>query len=154
MLPTFKNMPTIHNNRQYVVRLRRNVRTALNSVFPYVSFVQWVMQFDGNKRERDRFGLREGVQGVVGRCRAYVCVGWGCGAEEINPGAYLCCTPHSCFCCLPLPAKSHPTATWGPSSKPPGLGPWSSAGGEITHTHKQRALTYFEVIKEHINNLA
>lgn len=49
--------------------------------------------------------------------------------------AYLCCTPHSCFCCLPLPAKSHPTATWGQRSAPPGPCSSSSGRGQITNTN-------------------
>lgn len=58
--------------------------------------------------------------------------------------AYLCCTPHSCFCCLLLPAKSHPAATWGRRSAPPG--PCSSSSGrrQITNTNHLLIL----VIKE------
>lgn len=58
--------------------------------------------------------------------------------------AYLCCTPHSCFCCLPLPAKSHPTATWGQRSAPPGPCSSSSGRGQITNTNHLLIL----VIKE------
>lgn len=58
--------------------------------------------------------------------------------------AYLCCTPHSCFCCLPLPAKSHPAATWGRRSAPPGPCSSSSGRGQITDTNHLLIL----VIKE------
>lgn len=58
--------------------------------------------------------------------------------------AYLCCTPHSCFCCLPLPAKSHPAATWGRRSTPPGPCSSSSGRGQITNTNHLLIL----VIKE------
>lgn len=58
--------------------------------------------------------------------------------------AYLCCTPHSCFCCLPLPAKSHPAATWGRRSAPPGPCSSSSGRGQITNTNHLLIL----VIKE------
>lgn len=46
---------------------------------------------------------------------------------------YLCCIQRSCFCCLLLPAKSHPATTWGRRSAPPGLCSSSSARGQITN---------------------
>ena len=47
--------------------------------------------------------------------------------------SYLCCTQCSCFCCLPLLAKSHPAATWDQQSAPSGPEPLSSAERMITN---------------------
>ena len=63
-----------------------------------------------------------------------------------KPVAYLCCTPHSCFCCLPLPAKSHPAATWGRRSAPPGLCSSSSGRGQITNTNHLLILVIKEIL--------
>lgn len=46
---------------------------------------------------------------------------------------YLCCTQCSCFCCLPLLAKSHPATTWDQQSAPLGPEPLSSVERMITN---------------------
>lgn len=90
----------------------------------------------------------EDCQCLCGGAVLCCAVAWCVGLRRDNrmPAllAYLCCTPHSCFCCLPLPAKSHPAATWGRRSAPPGPCSSSSGRGQITNTNHLLIL----VIKE------
>lgn len=94
-------------------------------------------------KERQRGCEEERQAGVewMENCQCLCCgaVAWCAALRRDNrmPAllAYLCCTPHSCFCCLLLPAKSHPAATWGRRLAPPG--PCSSSSGQeqITNTN-------------------
>lgn len=103
-----------------------------------------------SQRQRGRRAGEEWMEhcqclcGIAVPRRGVVC----CAAERDNRMppllAYLCCTPRSCFCCLPLPAKSHPAATWGRRSAPPGPCSSSSGQGQITNTNHLLIL----VIKE------
>lgn len=77
-------------------------------------------------------------------CALAWCVALGRDNRMPTLLAYLCCTPHSCFCCLPLPAKSHPATTWGRRSAPPG--PCSSSSGQRQITNANHLLIL--VIKE------
>lgn len=103
-----------------------------------------------SKRKRERARKTESgwrivsVFAVVLCCAATWCVALRRDNRMPALLAYLCCTPHSCFCCLPLPAKSHPAATWGQRSAPPGLCSSSSGRGQITNTNHLLIL----VIKE------
>lgn len=89
------------------------------------------------KKEKER---KTGGTGVDGGLSVRSCaVAWCVALQRDNrtpaPLAYLCCTQRSCFCCLPLPAKSHPATTWGRRSAPPGPCSSSSARGQITNTN-------------------
>lgn len=89
------------------------------------------------KKETER---KTGGTGVDGGLSVRSCaVAWCAALQRDNrtpaPLAYLCCTQRSCFCCLPLPAKSHPATTWGRRSAPPGPCSSSSARGQITNTN-------------------
>lgn len=94
------------------------------------------------EREREKVKEREREGGGVGLWHSEV------RGDNGTPGllAYLCCTPHSCFCCLLLPAKSHPAATWGRRSAPPGPCSSSSARGQITDTNHLLILVIKEIL--------
>lgn len=93
-----------------------------------------------NKKGRKRERQGGGETGVDGGLSVRSCAAAWCAALQRDnrtpaPLAYLCCTQRSCFCCLPLPAKSHPATTWGRRSAPPGPCSSSSARGQITNTN-------------------
>lgn len=92
------------------------------------------------KKEKKRKKDREDWSGwrIVStplRCAVAWCVALRRDNRMLAPLAYLCCTQRSCFCCLLLPAKSHPATTWGRRSAPPGPCSSSSARGQITNTN-------------------
>jgi len=125
-----------------------------------ISACLWLWEVSKRKREREKKSRRKrkkerdgqlGRGGVDGGLSVFfVCLFSAaavlCGVLTDNRKllAYLCCTPHSCSCCLPLPAKSHPAATWGRRSAPPGPCSSSSGRGQITHTNH----SLIPVIKE------
>lgn len=92
-----------------------------------------------NKKERKRKRERQGGLEWMEDCQCAAVLWRGVLRCRDNrtpaPLAYLCCTQRSCFCCLPLPAKSHPATTWGRRSAPPGPCSSSSARGQITNTN-------------------
>lgn len=93
------------------------------------------------RREGGRRGVDGGVDGGPACCSAL-------HRDNRMPElpAYLCCTPRSCFCCPPLPAKSHPAATWGRRSAPPGPCSSSSGRGQITNTNHLLILAIKEIL--------